>query len=298
MVGLEDGADAGVEVVVVEVVGDLFAALEDDREVAADEVEALEHRVDLVEAGLREDQHHEGVQQLLVLYQLHVAPRQLRPETQHLSLPHLPQEDRQQFPVPREVLPHYPPVVAQEHLGLVPHLRHEPVEQLLVLPVEQQPRPLRVLTGGLLEPEHQLLAVVLLTDGAEHVGLPVVEVGLAGTADAGTGPDLDDAFLAEGGVGGTGEGGDDLVLDPGEPEEGVGDELLEGDEFLEADAVDDELDDAYEGVDEEAVVLAGVPLLGRWVPRAPEVPQVHQLLVQNQVQDLPDELVLQQLVLF
>ena len=145
MVGLEDAPDAGVEVVVIEVDGQLLVALQDHQEVAVEEVQALHHRVGLVQARLREDQHHEGVQQLFVLYQLHVAPRHLRTEIYYPAVIHLPEEQRQQVSVPRKVLPQDVAVVLQEQFGLVPQLGEQPVEQLLVLPVEQQARPLRVL---------------------------------------------------------------------------------------------------------------------------------------------------------
>jgi hypothetical protein len=150
VVGLQDALDADVEVVVVEVVRQLLVVVADDLEVALDEVQTLHDRTQLVQTRLGEDLHHEGVQQLLVFYQLHVALRHLLAELQDPTAVHFPDEHREEFAVVGEVLPHYAPAVVQEDEGLVPQLGEEAVEELFVLAVEKESCPFWVLGFGLL----------------------------------------------------------------------------------------------------------------------------------------------------
>lgn len=154
MVGLQNASNSSVEVVIVEIVRNLLAVVQDDLEVAGNQVQAFHHRIGLVKTGLREDQHHKGIQQFLILYQLHIARGHLLGKVQNSTVVHFPQENRQEVRVPGEVLPHDAAVVAEEDLGLVPQLRKKTVEQLLVLAVEEQSRPSRVLLSGSLELHH------------------------------------------------------------------------------------------------------------------------------------------------
>lgn len=123
VVGLQNASNTRVEVVVVEIVRNLLAVVQNDLEVAGNQVQTFHHRIGLVETGLWEDQHHKGIQQFLILYELHIARGHLLGKVQNSTVVHFAQEDREEVGVPGEVLPHDPTVVAEEDLGLVPQLR-------------------------------------------------------------------------------------------------------------------------------------------------------------------------------
>ena len=67
-----------------------------------------------------EDEHHESIEQLFILYHLYVAFGHLIAVVHQLVVIHLSYEERKQFSVFGKVLPHYLAIVVKRHLGLVP----------------------------------------------------------------------------------------------------------------------------------------------------------------------------------
>ena len=89
MFGLQDASNARIEIVVMKVIRKLLVILQNYVEVAFNEIEALNDASCLKEMGFREDQHHECSEQLLILYQLHIAFSHLCAEINDLTPVHL-----------------------------------------------------------------------------------------------------------------------------------------------------------------------------------------------------------------
>ena len=73
MTRFQDASDTSVEVIVVEVNWNLLIVFKNDNKVAVNEIQTLHNGVSLVEASLGKDQHHKGVEQLLVFNHFHVT---------------------------------------------------------------------------------------------------------------------------------------------------------------------------------------------------------------------------------
>lgn len=175
MVGFENALYPRVKVIEMEVVGQLPLFADDHSEVDGDQVQALHHAVSLIEAGLREKQHHESVQQLLVAYQLHAALLKLRAVVHYSVIVHLAEEGADQLAVAWEVLPHHSPMVGECGLGLIPELDVNTIEQVLIVSIEEHFGPLLIRIADLAQGSKDLFEFLLVFDLIEDMGLPIVD---------------------------------------------------------------------------------------------------------------------------
>lgn len=143
-------------------------------------------------------------------------------------MPHLPKKATQQSAIIRKVLPqHLPLVIRQHHLRLGPYLQIQPIEQLIIIPIEQQPVPSLIFCRYLLQMRECLFEIFVVLDLSVDGLLPVVDGGFGGAAGGGAGAELDEFLFRDFRVLCAGEGGDDLVLDPRQAEVCKRDELLQ-----------------------------------------------------------------------
>ena len=92
MVGIQNGAQSGIEVITVEICRKLSFFLRDDFEIPFYEIKTLHHTIALVKTSFREQQHHETIEKSLVHDQLKTALFELGTEIEDRVLVHLPKE--------------------------------------------------------------------------------------------------------------------------------------------------------------------------------------------------------------
>ena len=95
MIGLEEAPSGRVKVTIPKVMRQFLVMLHHHVEVTLHQLKTFNYSICLVKACLREDQHHESVQQFFVLHELHVALSQLRGYVVDCSFVHLPEKYRQ-----------------------------------------------------------------------------------------------------------------------------------------------------------------------------------------------------------